>query len=72
MHFLLNCVEYGNTRDDYYAKVDNRCAGFSSLNDIEMYSFLMTNTDPYILVWLGKFIYQFFIKRNEIIQKFIK
>ena len=58
MHFLLNCVEYGNVRDEFYAKVENRCAGFSSLNDSQNYSFLMTNTDPYILVWLGQFIYQ--------------
>ena len=72
MHFLLNCVEYGNMRDDFYAKVDNRCVGFSSLNDNEKYSFLMTNTDPYILVWLGKFVHQIFIKRNEIIQRFIE
>ena len=60
MHFLMNCVEYGNMRDDFYAKVENRCVGFSSLNDNQKYSFLMTDTDPYILVWLGKFIYQFF------------
>ena len=33
MHFLLNCVEYSNMRDDFYAKVENRCVGFSSLND---------------------------------------
>ena len=72
MHFLLNCVEYGNMQDDFYAKVENRCVGFSSLNDNEKYSFLMTNMDPYILVWLGKFVYQIFIKRNEMIQKFIE
>ena len=72
IHFLLNCVEYGNVRDDFYAKVENKCVGFSSLNDNEKYSFLMTNRDPYILVWLGKFLYQFFIKRNEIIQNFIE
>ena len=72
MHFLLNCVEHGNVRDDFYAKVENRCVGFSSLNDNQKYIFLMTNTDPYILVWLGKLIYQNFIKRNEIIQKFIE
>ena len=59
-------------RDDFYAKVENRCVGFSSLNVNQKYNFLMTNTDPYILVWLGKFIYQIFKKRNEIIQKFIE
>ena len=46
MHFLLNCVEYSNVRDDFYAKVENRCVGFSSLNDNEKYNLLMTNTDP--------------------------
>ena len=71
IHFLLNCLEYGNMRDDFYTKVENSCVGVGSLNDNEKYSFLMTNTDPYILVWLGKFIYHFFIKRNEIIQKSI-
>ena len=28
----------------------------------------MTNADPYILVWLGKFIYHIFIKRDEMLQ----
>ena len=51
--------------------VENRCIVFSSSNDNEKYS-LMTNTDPYILVCLGKFIYQILNKRNEIIQKFIE
>ena len=59
-------------QDDFYAKVENRCVGFSCLNDDEKYSFLMTNTDLYILVWLGNCINQIFIKRNEIIQKFIE
>ena len=48
MHFLLNCAEYSNMRDDFYAKVENRYVGFNSLNDNEKYSFLMTNTTPYI------------------------
>ena len=68
----MNCVEYGNVRDDFYAKIENRCVGFSSLNANEKYSFLMTNTDPYILISLGKFTYQICIKRNEIIQRFIE
>ena len=41
------------------------------LNENEKYSFLMTNTNPYILAWLGKFIYHIFIKRNEILQNSI-
>ena len=24
IHFILNCVEYGNMRDDFYARVNNR------------------------------------------------
>ena len=51
--------------DDFYAKVENRCVGISSLNDNEKHSFLMTNTEPYILVWLGKFIYQIFINEMK-------
>ena len=38
-------------RDDFYAKVKNRYVDFIGLNDNEKYSFLMTNADPYILVW---------------------
>ena len=71
IHFLLNCVEYGKMRDDFYAKVKNRYVDFIGLNENEKYSFLMTNADPYILVWLGKFIYHIFIKRNEILQNSI-
>ena len=37
MHFLLNCVEYGNIWDEFYAKVENRYVGFSSLNDIPIH-----------------------------------
>ena len=71
IHFLLNCVEYGKMRDDFYAKVKNKYIDFIGLNDNEKYSFLMTNADPYILVWLGKFIYHIFIKRYEILQSSI-
>ena len=71
IHFLLNCVEYGKMRDDFYAKVKNRYVDFIGLNENEKYSFLMTNADPYILVWLGKFIYHIFIKRNEMLQNSI-
>ena len=71
IHFLLNCVEYVKMRDDFYAKVKNRYVDFIGLNDNEKYSFLMTNAEPYILVWLGKSIYHIFIKRNEILQNSI-
>ena len=50
IHFLLNCVEYGKMRDDFYANVKNRYVDFIGLNDNEKYSFLMTNADRYILV----------------------
>ena len=42
------------------------------MDDIFDLIILMTNTDPYVLVWPGKFIHQIFIKRNEIIHKFIE
>ena len=71
IHFLLNCVEYGKMRDDFNAKVKNRHVDFIGLNENEKHSFLMTNADPYILVWLGKFIYHIFIKRNEILHNSI-
>ena len=71
IHCLLNCVEYGKMRDDFYANVKNRYVDFIGLNENEKYSFLMTNADPYILVWLGKFIYHIFIIRNEILQNSI-
>ena len=32
---------------------------------MEKYGFLMTNTDPYILVWLGDFIYQFLLNEMK-------
>ena len=69
--FSSEFVEYGKMRDDFYAKVKNRYVDFIGLNENEKYSFLMTNADPYILVWLGKFIYHIFIKRNEILQNSI-
>ena len=59
-------------RDDFYAKVKNRYVDFIGLNENEKYSFLMTNADPYILVWLSKFIYHSFIKRIEILQNSIE
>ena len=48
IHFLLNCVEYGEMRDDLYANVKDRYVDFIGLNDNEKHSFLMTNADPYI------------------------
>ena len=53
---------------NHVSKRGHRCVGFISLSNNENLSFLMTNTDPYILVWLGKCIYQIVIKRNEMIQ----
>ena len=70
MHSPLNCVKYGNTRDDFYANVDNRYVGFIGLNENAKH-ILMTNTDPDTLVWLGQIAYHIFIKRIEILQNFI-
>ena len=70
MHFLMTCVKYGNMGDDFYAKVNNRYVDFIGLNDNERFIFLMTNTDPYILVWLSKFIITYY-HTYEILQNFI-
>ena len=42
---VFDYVEYGNMRNDVYAKVHSRHVDFIRLNDNEKYSFVMTNMD---------------------------
>ena len=34
----MSCVEYGNMRDDFYAKVNNKYVDFIDLHNNEKYS----------------------------------
>ena len=64
-HFLLNCKINSNLRVDFTDKMGTREPMFNNLSDKEKFVFLLTNDDPYILSWLGKFLYQSFHIHNE-------
>ena len=64
-HFLIDCKLYDNHRQELYVKVSARWTDFILLNSRGKFIFLMSCTDPYILVWLSKFVYKSFNKRAE-------
>ena len=64
-HFLIDCKLYDIHRQELYVKISARWTDFTLLNDHGKFIFLMSCTDPYILGWLGKFVYKSFNKRAE-------
>ena len=58
VHFLVKCKLYDSQRNIFFGKISNNERVFDTFNDIEKFSFLMSSSDPQILVWTGKFIHK--------------
>ena len=56
----INLIE----RNTFFAKIVQTYEEFTYLNDVEKFNFIMTNCNPQLLKWLGKFIHISFHKRN--------
>ena len=65
IHFLVYCKLYEESRHIFYQKVARRNSDFLDFTDYEKYIFLMKTTDPFILVWFGKYVFKLFNIRTE-------
>ena len=54
-HFVLSCKKNEIERLELLQKISCRHEDFINLTSDEKYYYLFTNSDPYILFWLGKF-----------------
>ena len=65
-HFVTNCSINQAERRLLYSKISCKVPRFSILSDFDKFLYLLTNNDPQILTWFGKFVHQSFIARNNI------
>ena len=65
-HFVTNCSINQAERRLLYSKISCKVPRFSTLSNVDIFLYLLTNNDPQILTWFGKFVHQSFIARNNI------
>ena len=65
-HFVTNCSINKAERRLLYSKISCRVPRISRLSDFDKFVYLLTNNDPHILTWFGKFVHQSYIARNNI------
>ena len=56
VHFLINCKLYEPERQRLFLMINEKKQNFPSLNDVEKCTFLLSNPDNQLIVWIGKFI----------------
>ena len=66
-HLVMTCEVNRIEREELYSKVGYIDRHFIYYNTDEKFIFLMTSNNPYILSWLGKFIYLSFEKRYALL-----
>ena len=66
-HFVTSCSINHGERSLLYSIMTNKIPYFGTLSDNENFLFLITNNDPQILTWFGKFLHRSFIIRNEVL-----
>ena len=64
-HFVLSCKKNEIERLELFQKISGGNEDFMNLTSDEKYYHMFTNSDPYILSWLGKFLYRSLVKRNS-------
>ena len=67
MHFLVECMIYNTNRHEMFSKIVKKNTNFYNLDAAQKFNFLLTNQDPQILTWLGKFIFLAFQSRETYI-----
>ena len=67
VHFLINCKLYEPERQRLFLMINEKKQNFQSLNDVEKFTFLLSNPDNQLIVWIGKFIYKCFQARSEFV-----
>ena len=66
-HFVTKCSINQAERRHFYSKISCKAPHLSTLSDDEKFVYLLTNNDPQILTWFGKFVHHSFIVRNYIV-----
>ena len=69
IHFIIHCSTNPSERVSLYSVLNEYEPHFKNLSGIDKFYFLMRNEDPKILKWFGIFLYNSFIKRNDILLK---
>ena len=65
-HFLISCPIYHEERQTLITQVSSLYPQFLDMDEQHAFLFLITNEDPNILTWTGKFIYSAFVKRRSL------
>ena len=64
-HFVLKCTVNVLQRQYFFQKVTTIYHDFMLLDDEDKFGLIMTSCEPQCLNWLGKFLHESFIIRNE-------
>ena len=67
VHFLINCKLYEPEWQLLFLMINEKKQNLQSLNDIEKLTFLLSNWDNQLIVWIGKFIYKCFQARSDFV-----
>ena len=65
MHFLINCKLYEPERQCLFLMIYEKKQNFQSLNDVENFTFLLSNPDNQLIIW----IYKCFQARSKFVLK---
>ena len=65
-HFLISCPIDHEERQTLITQVSSLYPQFLDMDEQHAFLFLITNEDPNILTWTGKFIYSAFVKRRSL------
>ena len=58
VHFLINRKLYEPERQRLFLMINEKKQNFQSLNDVKKFTFLLSNPDNQLIVWIGKFIFK--------------
>ena len=70
MHFIMDCKIYEAERQALFNAISTHHNNFEYLERKDKFIYLFSSNNPCHLTWLGKFIYQSFIKRSEYTVKY--
>ena len=65
IHFLLKCNFHAEARHSLFQLITSHLPLQEPINEVEIFTTVMTNKNPVILNALGKFVYQEFKRREQ-------
>ena len=70
-HFVTKCSINQAEWRPLYSKILYKAPHFSKSSDNGQFMHLLTNNDPRILTWFGKFVHRSFIVRNNVVLSWV-